>query len=210
MKHLTITLLTSLILSLLLLFATNAWAESSKSIPDCDNLCLEVATIELHLEAEHDTARTSKTSYRHKDERLGESELQNRVILGGGHIKMAIASFDESGLPQVNITLDDQGGALLHRATRSNIGKRLGVLLIVSKFEAEEVVCDILCRSGIGTGSFKLKEDTEVIHVKKELTSLATIRGALGTQFRITGLDSPEEASELALLLRRGSQYYTN
>ena len=39
----------------------------------------------------------------------------------------------------------------------------------------------------------------------KEIISLATIRAALGTQFRITGLDSPQESSELALLLRAGA-----
>jgi preprotein translocase subunit SecD len=39
----------------------------------------------------------------------------------------------------------------------------------------------------------------------KEIISLATIRAALGTTFRITGLDSPSESSELALLLRAGA-----
>ena len=39
----------------------------------------------------------------------------------------------------------------------------------------------------------------------KRLLVLATIRAALGTQFRITGLDSPQESSELALLLRAGA-----
>jgi preprotein translocase subunit SecD len=34
---------------------------------------------------------------------------------------------------------------------------------------------------------------------------LATIQSALGVSFRITGLDSPREASELALLLRAGA-----
>ena len=36
----------------------------------------------------------------------------------------------KNGLPQVNITLDGQGGARMHRATRGNIGKRLGVLYV--------------------------------------------------------------------------------
>ena len=43
------------------------------------------------------------------------------------------------------------------------------------------------------------------IYEVKEIISLATIRAALGTSFRITGLDSPSESSELALLLRAGA-----
>jgi len=41
--------------------------------------------------------------------------------------------------------------------------------------------------------------------VEKKVISLATIQSALGVQFRITGLDNPGEASELALLLRAGA-----
>ena len=39
---------------------------------------------------------------------------------------------------------------------------------------------------------------------EKKIISLATIQSALGSQFRITGLDGPGESSELALLLRAG------
>ena len=40
---------------------------------------------------------------------------------------------------------------------------------------------------------------------QEKLINLATIQSALGVQFRITGLDSSAEASELALLLRAGA-----
>src|SRR5690625_7320225 len=54
------------------------------------------------------------------------------------------------------------------------------------------------------------KEDVDHVYVSelyvdREYISLATIQAALGVQFRITGLDSPAEASELALLLRAGA-----
>ena len=88
----------------------------------------KTATLEFHLEAEFDTPRTRKTSYEHRDKRLGKSELQDQIIIGGDQVATAQASFDENGLPQVNITLDGQGGARMHRSTRGNIGKRLGVL----------------------------------------------------------------------------------
>lgn len=154
----------------------------------------KTATLEFHLEAEFDTPRTRKTSYPHRDKRMGESELQDQIILGGDQVATAQASFDENGLPQVNITLDGQGGARMHRATRGNIGKRLGVLFVEQKSRT----------------TYKLDELGNKIPVQvnletKEIISLATIRAALGTQFRITGLDSPQESSELALLLRAGA-----
>ena len=154
----------------------------------------KTATLEFHLEAEYDTPRTRKTSYPHRDKSLGKSDLQDQIIIGGDQVATAQASFDESGLPQLNITLDGQGGARMHRATRGNIGKRLGVLFVEQKSKT----------------SFKRDSEGNQVSVQqtvetKEIISLATIRAALGTQFRITGLDSPQESSELALLLRAGA-----
>ena len=42
-------------------------------------------------------------------------------------------------------------------------------------------------------------------YIEKNIISLATIQAVLGTGFRITGVGSPQEASELALLLRAGA-----
>ena len=154
----------------------------------------KTATLEFHLEAEHDTPRTRKTSYPHRDKRMGVNELQDQIIIGGDQVATAQASFDESGMPQVNITLDGAGGARMHRATRGNIGKRLGVLFVEQRNKT----------------SFKRDAQGNQVEVQqtfetKEIISLATIQAALGTQFRITGLDSPQESSELALLLRAGA-----
>ena len=82
----------------------------------------------------------------------------------------------------------------MHRATRGNIGKRLGVLFVEQKTRT------IYERDESGQ-QVPVQESYEV----KEIISLATIRAALGTTFRITGLDSPSESSELALLLRAGA-----
>ena len=154
----------------------------------------KTATLEFHLEAELDTPRTRKTSYPHKDVRMGFSELQDTVIIGGDSVATAQASFDENGMPQVNITLDGQGGAKMHRATRGNIGKRLGVLFVEQRLKTSY--------NTDNQGNIKVIEET---FETKEIISLATIRAALGSQFRITGLDSPSESSELALLLRAGA-----
>ena len=158
------------------------------------NILGKTATLEFHLEAQMDTPRSRKTSYPYRNGIGAPAFLQDSIILGGDQVATAQASFDENGLPQVNITLDGEGGSKMHRATRGNIGKRLGVLFVEQKtkttYERDE--------SG---QQVPVQESYEV----KEIISLATIRAALGTTFRITGLDSPSESSELALLLRAGA-----
>ena len=42
-------------------------------------------------------------------------------------------------------------------------------------------------------------------NIEKNIISLATVQAVLGTSFRITGVGTPAEASELALLLRAGA-----
>ena len=154
----------------------------------------KTATLEFHLEAEHDTPKTRKTSYPHRDKRMGVSELQDQIIIGGDQVATAQASFDENGIPQVNITLDGAGGARMHRTTRDKIGKRLGVLFVEQKNKTS------YARDAQGN-QVAIQQTFET----KEIISLATIQAALGTKFRITGLDSPQESSELALLLRAGA-----
>ena len=154
----------------------------------------KTATLEFHLEAQLDTPRTRKSSYSFKGNPGSVASLQNAVILGGDQVATAQASFDENGLPQVNITLDGEGGSRMHRATRGNIGKRLGVLFVEQK-----------TRTVYEKDSDGNLVPSQEIYEIKEIISLATIRAALGTTFRITGLDSPSESSELALLLRAGA-----
>ena len=154
----------------------------------------KTATLEFHLEAQLDTPRSRKTSYPFKGNRGAPAFLQDALILGGDQVATAQASFDENGLPQVNITLDGEGGSRMHRATRGNIGKRLGVLFVEQKTRT------VYERDADGN-----QVPTQETYEVKEIISLATIRAALGTSFRITGLDSPSESSELALLLRAGA-----
>ena len=161
---------------------------------EAKNILGKTATLEFHLEAQMDTPRSRKTAYPYRNGLGSPAFLQDSIILGGDQVATAQASFDENGLPQVNITLDGEGGSKMHRATRGNIGKRLGVLFVEQKTRT------IYQRDDEGK-QVPLQETYEV----KEIISLATIRAALGTTFRITGLDSPSESSELALLLRAGA-----
>ena len=161
---------------------------------EAKNILGKTATLEFHLEAQMDTPRSRKTSYPYRNGLGAPAFLQDSIILGGDQVATAQASFDENGLPQVNITLDGEGGSKMHRATRGNIGKRLGVLFVEQKTRT------IYERNAEGK-QIPVQESYEV----KEIISLATISAALGTTFRITGLDSPSESSELALLLRAGA-----
>jgi len=115
-------------------------------------------------------------------------------VITGERVANAQASFDENGMPQVSITLDSEGGALMHRVTRHNINRRLGVLFIERK-----------SRTRYETNAAGEEQVVRVPYDEKKIISLATIRDALGVQFRITGLDAPGEATELALLLRAGA-----
>jgi preprotein translocase subunit SecD len=161
---------------------------------EAKNILGKTATLEFHLEAQMDTPRSRKTSYPYRNGFGAPAFLQDSIILGGDQVATAQASFDENGLPQVNITLDGEGGSKMHRATRGNIGKRLGVLFVEQKTRT-------IYERDLEGNQIPIQESFEI----KEIISLATIRAALGTTFRITGLDSPSESSELALLLRAGA-----
>ncbi|KAA0013083.1 protein translocase subunit SecD [Billgrantia pellis] len=151
------------------------------------------ANLEFRLEARPDTpdAETETFSFRNTPSRT--ADLMRDVIITGDSVSSASRSFDENGRPQVNINLDGTGGTLMNRATRTNIGRNMAVLFIEHKTRDRTVM-----------------EDGEPVVVREPYTergiiSLATIQSALGNSFRITGLDSPTEAADLALLLRSGS-----
>jgi preprotein translocase subunit SecD len=158
----------------------------------------KTANLEFRLEAKADTDMADKEEFEFRDPRAGMATafLERDVIITGERVTNAQANFDaQTGSPQVNINLDSQGGTLMNRATRNNIQRRMGVLFIERKtrtigYETNE--------RGVEVPITESYDDMKII-------SLATIQSALGTQFRITGLDSPAEASELALLLRAGA-----
>ncbi|MDF0750655.1 protein translocase subunit SecD [Marinobacter sp. 71-i] len=151
------------------------------------------ANLEFRLEARQDAPAASTETFPFRDNPNREARLERDVIVTGDNVSNAQQAFDENGQPQVNITMDSVGGDLMNRATRNAIGRRMAVLFIEYRTETEEVVVDGETRT----------VDNRV--VEKGIISLATIQSALGSSFRITGLDSIPEASELALLLRAGS-----
>ena len=54
--------------------------------------------------------------------------LKKRVILGGSSITDASSSVDEYGRPQVNISLDSEGGNKMSAFSKKNIGKLMATV----------------------------------------------------------------------------------
>ncbi|MDG2117083.1 MAG: protein translocase subunit SecD [Porticoccaceae bacterium] len=152
----------------------------------------KTANLEFRLEAEGRSGETF--DFRTPSGQGPNARLENKAVITGENVTDARASFDENGRPQVNIDLDAKGGWQMGYATRDNIGRALGVLFIEYKTKLEKSIDE--------KGEVVI---TPVPFVEKNIISLATIRGQLGTSFRITGLDGQRESSELALLLRAGA-----
>ncbi|HEX4882009.1 MAG TPA: protein translocase subunit SecD [Porticoccaceae bacterium] len=154
----------------------------------------KTANLEFRLEASAESAGREQFPFRNVDRGATSAALERSVVISGDRVVNAASGYDENGQPQVNITLDGEGGRAMSRATRDNIGRRLGVLFVETRQRTEEKINE----AGV-------VEKVPVAYQEKGIISLATIQSALGVQFRITGLQSPQEASELALLLRAGA-----
>ncbi len=154
------------------------------------NILGKVATLEFRMEALPDATRSSTQKF---DYEGYSADIEKDIILRGDRVLDANVGFDpESGLPQVNIRLDGDGGELMHRSTRHNVGRRMAVIFIETKTRDRKVIED---------GVEVLKPEPYVV---RRVVSLATVQSALGVNFRITGLQAGE-ARELSLLLRAGA-----
>lgn len=155
------------------------------------------ATVEFRLnDTENDPGRVAQGGrapfgsrlYYHRD---GYPVLLKRQVIASGD-NLTNATFQLSGDgsgPAVSVTLDQQAGARMARATQQNLGKPMSVVYIESRREMVE------------------NEDGEMVEQTVEdakVISIATIQGVFSTNFQITGLN-PTEADELATLLRSGS-----
>lgn len=121
--------------------------------------------------------------------------LNRQAIITGDRVQNAQVGVDETGRPQVSITLDSAGGKLMQNATAPNQGKQMAVLFIENKqrvsFETNPTTGETV--------------EVRTPYAETRVINRATIQAVLGSSFVITGLDSNAEASELALLLRSGA-----
>lgn len=154
------------------------------------------ATLEFRLvDSEHSAQAASEgktpLGSRLYNDRTGRPLLlQRKIIVTGDQIVNASSGLEQqSGSAAVFITLNGVGARKMADTTRENIGKAMAVVYIENKPETREV------------------NGQKVVTSKKveEVINVATIRDRFSKRFQITGLDSTEEARNLALLLRAGA-----
>jgi len=154
----------------------------------------KTANLEWRLEATSRTSPLRKEEFNFKENEFRSAFLEKAVIITGDVVSGAQSGVDENNQPQVSIDLNLDGGRAMQKATSGNIGRRLGVLFVEQKTKSELVINS--------QGESVIEQTT---YIEKNIISLATVQAVLGTRFRITGLSSQTEASELALLLRAGA-----
>jgi len=153
------------------------------------------ATLEYRLvDVEHDVQKAVEghvpVGSRLYTERNGNPILlDRRVIVTGDQIVDSSSGVDQDGRPSVNISLNGVGAAKMGKLTQANIGKPMAVVFIEYKVET------------------KLVNGQKVRHKQKveKVINVATIQGVFSHRFQTTGLDSPQEARNLSLLLRAGA-----
>ncbi len=154
------------------------------------------ATLEYHMVDEEHEVRDALAGrvpfgsrlYKERDGR--PVLLLKEIIVTGDQIIDAASGIDQqSGGPLVSVTLDSKGARKMLDNTRENIGKRMAVVYIETKTKTRMV-------------DGKPVRETKRI---EEVISIAVIRDVFSKRFQTTGLDSVEEAHDLALLLRAGA-----
>jgi preprotein translocase subunit SecD len=116
--------------------------------------------------------------------------LSKNIIVTGDQLVDASSSFDQqTGSAAVSVTLNAAGAKKMLDFTTGNVGKPMGVVYV-------ERVVDTKIVDG---------KEVRTPKVTEEVINYATINGVFGKNFQTTGLGSPKEASDLALLLKGGS-----
>jgi preprotein translocase subunit SecD len=117
--------------------------------------------------------------------------LNKRVIATGDQLVDAKSLYDQqSGSPAVSVRLNGIGGQRMFDFTSENVGKQMAVVYVE---RIPEVTKD-------ADG-----KEVRTTRTSEQVISAATIQGVFGKEFQTTGLDSPKEAADLALLLRAGA-----
>ena len=165
---------------------------------EAKNILGATATLEVHLVDEHnmnvreyaETGRVPPGTKLYYDRKGMPVLLRKEVVLTGENIVHASSGFDQrTNQPAVYINLDDRGGNRFSRFTKEHVKDSLAVVYIENKVKTR-----------IQDGKpVKIKEKIE------DVINVATIQERLGRRFQITGLDSPNEAHTLAILLRAGA-----
>ncbi|OOG61473.1 protein-export membrane protein SecD [Rhodanobacter sp. B04] len=116
--------------------------------------------------------------------------VSKRIIVTGNELVDAASGIDQqSGTPKVDVTLNAAGAKKMGDFTNANIGKPMAVVYVERVTETKMV-------DG---------KEVRTPKITESVINDATIQGAFSKQFQTTGLASPKEASDLALLLKGGA-----
>ncbi|MEE4639473.1 MAG: protein translocase subunit SecD [Wenzhouxiangella sp.] len=116
--------------------------------------------------------------------------LSRTVIASGDNLIGAAAGFDQqTGQPNVVVTLDGVGARRMLEHTSQNVGNRMAVVFIEHRPDTREV-------DG---------EEIQTTRRVEEVISAAVTREPFGRRFQTTGLGSATQATQLAMLLRAGA-----
>lgn len=116
--------------------------------------------------------------------------VSKQIIVTGNQLIDAASGIDQqSGTPKVDVTLNAAGAKRMGDFTNANVGKPMAVLYVEQVYETKIV-------DG---------KEIRVPKVTETVINNATIQSPFSNKFQTTGLGSPKEASELALLLKGGA-----
>lgn len=116
--------------------------------------------------------------------------LSRRIIVSGDQLVNATSMLEpQTGSPAVSIELNRLGGDRMLAHTRENVGQLMAAVYI-------ETIPEVKIVDG---------KEVRTSRVSEEVINAATLQGVFSRNFQTTGLDSLQEASDLARLLRAGS-----
>ncbi|OOG45785.1 protein translocase subunit SecD [Rhodanobacter sp. C01] len=116
--------------------------------------------------------------------------VSKRIIVTGNELVDAASGIDQqSGTPKVDVTLNAAGAKKMGDFTNANVGKPMAVVYVERVTETKMV-------DG---------KEVRTPKITESVINDATIQSAFSKQFQTTGLASPKEASDLALLLKGGA-----
>ncbi|HET7300205.1 MAG TPA: protein translocase subunit SecD [Oleiagrimonas sp.] len=116
--------------------------------------------------------------------------LSKKIIATGNELLNASSGVDPtSGTPEVSVTLNAAAAKRMFDFTSTHVGKNMGVVY-------KETIPEVKMVDGKKVITYKSSES---------VINNAVIQSAFSSKFQTTGLDSPDAAANLALLLRSGS-----
>ncbi len=116
--------------------------------------------------------------------------VSKKVIVTGNELVDASSGIDQqSGTPKVDVTLNATGARKMSDFTNANVGQPMAVVYV-------ERVTETKIIDG---------KEVRVPKITESVINDANIASPFSKQFQTTGLGSPKEASDLALLLKGGA-----